>query len=237
METKSIKIYRFGELDELAKDKVRDGWRANSIPFDGWNEETRESIEAISEALNTTYEYGEDYCNLYTDNIDSDILDLQSVRALAYIENNYIAPNEKGKYYSTAGYTDDAGRYHYKYRRSNCTMEFSCPFTGYYLDGSMDEALKKFKDELRAGNAPTVGDYIGMVEEILSRDLLSDYEYRVSDEYIDEEIAANNKDGWYTEDGEEFEFAKENHNADATNEGVIYVDYDRKPYCELREID
>ena len=24
---------------------------------------------------------------------------------------------------------------------------------------------------------------------------------------------------------------------DATNEGVIYVDYDGKPYCELREID
>ena len=24
---------------------------------------------------------------------------------------------------------------------------------------------------------------------------------------------------------------------DATNDGVIYVDYDGKPYCELREID
>ena len=24
---------------------------------------------------------------------------------------------------------------------------------------------------------------------------------------------------------------------DATNEGVIYVDYEGKPYCELREID
>ena len=24
---------------------------------------------------------------------------------------------------------------------------------------------------------------------------------------------------------------------DATNEGVIYVDYDGKPYCELRKID
>lgn len=24
---------------------------------------------------------------------------------------------------------------------------------------------------------------------------------------------------------------------DATNKGVIYVDYDGKPYCELREID
>lgn len=203
MEIKNIKVYRFDELDELAKDKVRDGWRANSIPFDGWDEETRESIEAISEALSTTYEYGEDYCNLYTDNIDIDVLELQGVRALAYVENNYITPNEKGKYYSTAGYTDDAGKYHYKYRHSNCTMEFSCPFTGFCLDNSMDEALRKFKNELRVGNAPTVEDYIHMVEEILSRDLLSDYEYRASDEYIDEEIAANNKDGWYTEDGEE----------------------------------
>lgn len=25
--------------------------------------------------------------------------------------------------------------------------------------------------------------------------------------------------------------------ADATHEGVIYIDYDGKPYCELRKID
>lgn len=204
MKTITVNLYSFNELKEQAREKVREAWKA--IDSDPYSEENLGSIEAMAVALSCSvgYKYGE--FAYFNPSLDSTVLELSGTRALAYIENNFITPNEKGRYYSGEAHYNDNKITKRLHRYSNCTKEFSCPFTGYYLDDCMMDALMWFKKQLRANQDITVGSYINELSFIVSKILDDEEEYMQTPEYLDEMIEANWSDRLYMENGEEWRF-------------------------------
>lgn len=195
-----VKTYRYDELPEESKGSIRDEWR-DGDDYD-WSEEIA-SMKAIAKALNCDLRYEQDpwgWTVRLSPNFEYiDEEKISGVRALAYIENKFITPNEQGKYRSN-GWCDER----YRYYRSKCQMVFSCPFTGYYLDDDMWIAYEQWRNDLRKNPKNpnmTVEMFLAYVEDVLAKDLDAVVEDHKSDEYVDEEIEANWDDRWYTIDG------------------------------------
>ena len=183
------KVYNFNELSDEAKEKAIETHRYDFC--DALSGENWESIRAIAKACSlevvsnnyngTGFSHfvleSSDYNNYY------DIVALHGSRAVAYIYNNWIRPNMNGKYYATPGKWID-GVYTYTHTRSKCTLEFSCPFTGYYIDDCLIIAYKKFCECVRINPLFNVGDFVGVLSECVSEFLQNDYNYSISDENI-----------------------------------------------------
>lgn len=195
-------VYRFDQLDERAKDTVRDAFRAeygdnrnDDYPFDFSMEEA--SMQAMADAMNATLEWERDsYDNWHVtftpDFPNPEAEDLTGARAMAYIENRFLTPNEKPT-------TLWCGK---KRRRIATVFDL----TGYYLDGCMTDAYQQWKEEYRRrANArtdlPDVADYITTLESNLEHCFTADDEYHASDEYLDEEIESYWGDHYYLADG------------------------------------
>lgn len=184
-------IYKFDELSQEAKNKVREKsyWILDDPDAD-------KSMVAIGDVLGVSgYDVSGSYdCYRFYPNVagwDNDIMALSGVRALAYIVNNFITPSEKGKYYSTGGHYDDKGQYSYKYRYSKATKVFNCSFTGYYIDDSLMIAFDAFIDNLRTDKSITVYDYIKMVYESAAVVISDDNAYKLSDDGLKEYFNVN----------------------------------------------
>ena len=153
-------------------------------------------------------------CTLKTDSYDGisydvtltsndDIEDISGIRAWKYVWNNFIEPNLQGK--SIAGAVYD-GKLHYNavggdrtiLYHSKATLEFSCPFTGYYMDDALINTWNEHKKDF-AGNY-TVADFIDDVAAELSKEWTDDNEDQMSDESVDEMLAVNGYE--FTEEGE-----------------------------------
>ena len=208
---KEFNVYSFEELSQDAKQNAIEQYR-NSKDWLDWEQENNESCEAIAAALNCTFrtetydgisinvilETGERYGE-YVDKI----LELTGTRALAYICNNFIDPNLKGKFYSTPGSYDASGNYQYKKRYSKVQYGIEdCPFTGYCMDCNLFEAYQEFLKRIKSGCKLTVGDFIEMVENRLSKDWTSNNEGQQTDEYITDAITSNEYE--YLEDGSQY---------------------------------
>ena len=190
-----VKTYRYDELPEESKRSIRDEWR-DGDDYD-WSEEIA-SMKAIAKALNCDLRYEQDpwgWTVRLSPNFEYiDEEKISGVRALAYIENKFITPNEKGKFY---GYFYNYGKREYR----GITKSLDCPFTGFWLDDDLRVAYEIGKDHLRGNPQITVEDFLMFVEDTLKKDLDSIVEDHQTDEYVDEEIEANWDDRWYTIDG------------------------------------
>ena len=148
------KVYNFNELSDEAKEKAIEAHRFDFC--DAWSQENWQSIQAIAKACSfkvVSNNYNDtgfsrfelevnDYNNYY------DIAALHGSRAMAYIYNNWIMPNMRGKYYS-ALVSRNKRELVYKKRYSKCTFVFECPFTGYGLDNCITEAYNEFCELIR----------------------------------------------------------------------------------------
>ena len=188
------KVYNFNELSDEAKEKAIETHRYDFV--NGWSYENWKSVKAIANAcgldiITTIYNTG--FANFELENVNNynDIIVLRGRRAVAYIYNNWIRPNMNGKYYATPGKWID-GVYTYTHTRSKCTLEFSCPFTGYYIDDCLIIAYKKFCECVRINPLFDVGDFVDVLSECVSEFLQNDYNYSISDENIAELLTANN---------------------------------------------
>ena len=189
------KVYNFNELSDEAKEKAIETHRFDFV--DEWSAENWESVKAIANACGLNI-----ITNIYNDtgfaNFElqedadnyNDIIVLHGSRAMAYIYNNWIMPNMKGKYYATPGKWIN-GAYTYTHTRSKCTLEFSCPFTGYYMDDCLIIAYKKFCECVRINPLFDIGDFVDILSECVSECLQNDYNYSISDEHMAELLAAN----------------------------------------------
>lgn len=202
MRTETINIYKFDELNKKAQEKAIENYREN-YDINNILDEELNSIKSIAYAIGVTYELNNYYgyeinLDFYYGNKTDDEMNLSGRRAIAYIYNNYISPNLKGKYYSTTGkYIDN--KYKYKYTYSKCTKVFCCPFTGLYMDDDLYITFEKFCNKLKNNKQLKVSDFIEMLADILLSDYNSQVNWLLSDENIIEEININNIE--FLEDG------------------------------------
>ena len=189
------KVYNFEELSDAAKEYAIKAHRYDFV--DGWSDANWKSVKAIANACGldiitnscndtgfSNYELQEDVNNY------NDIIVLHGSRAMAYIYNNWIMPNMKGKYYATPGKWIN-GAYTYTHTHSKCTVEFSCPFTGYYMDDCLIDAYKKFCKCVRINSCFDIGDFIDILSERVNECLQNDYDCSISDENVAELLTAN----------------------------------------------
>ena len=155
-------------------------------------------MKAIAKALNCDLRYEQDpwgWTVRLSPNFEYiDEEKISGVRAMAYIENKFITPSEKGKWYH---------KWKGGERRSRCTMELSCPFTGFWVDDDLRLAYKIWRDHFRGNPQITVEDFLHIVEDTLKKDLDSVEEDHQTDDYADDMIEANWYDRWYLIDGED----------------------------------
>lgn len=187
-------LYEFNELSISAQQKAIEEYYNNYDLNDNLYDELK-SIENIADVIGCTFELNSYYSyeinlDFYYGNKPASETELAGRRAVAFIWNNYIDPNLKGKYYSTDGkYVN--GKYTYKERYSNCTKEFSCPFTGLYMDDDLYITFQKFCDEMKSNNNLKVSDFIEMLADQLSSDWNAQVDWLLSEDHIKEEIEVN----------------------------------------------
>lgn len=191
-------VYNFDELSDEAKEKAIEAHRFDFC--DTWSWGNWESIRAIARACSlevVSNNYNDTGFSCFVLDV-SDYAALHGSRAMAYIYNNWIMPNMKGKYYATPGEWIN-GAYTYTHTHSKCTFEFSCPFTGCCMDDCLINAYKKFCECVRINPLSDIGDFIDILSECVSECLQNDYDYSISDECIAESLKANSyefyKDG------------------------------------------
>lgn len=186
-------LYSFEELPDDVKKKVLDAHRED------FNEvhllDIYKSVEAIVNACNMeltkTWTL---YPRLKFNENDIDWFNLDMMhgrRALAYVWNNYIEPNLEGKYYSSG-----IGKTHY---HSKATKEFSCPFTGYYVDNVLYMAWKELCGRVKAKEKVCVCDFVDILTDIIRKEIETDDYLVTSDEFLEEMFELNNYE--FFEDG------------------------------------
>lgn len=109
-------------------------------------------------------------------------------RAYAYVWNNYIEPNLKGKY---LGHRN--GKFYY----SNLTKVMEYPFTGICFDYALFEAFSRFKNNFTLNS--TVNDFISILEDVMNKVVQDELDFLDSDEYIIDRLSG---DDYYFADGE-----------------------------------
>lgn len=228
MITKTINLYKYDELSEAAKDRIRDEWRGCGDIMDAYNSDYEAVLEKFSKICNIdVYDWSVGLCGsqfrfncegcpyeVYdSEGYVDDYIELASLSGkllFRYVLNNIIPYIIKGKYYSTGGHYDENRKYHYKYRHSRVIMDDEvekgvCPLTGYYADCDIIEPIMKY---YRAWTTyPADYTYEDLMGECLSAffDVWEkDYEWQNSDEAIDEAIEVNWDDKLYFEDGTEY---------------------------------
>lgn len=196
MRVVTINLYAIDELNKTAQRKAIYKYRPTENPNE---EEDMESISAICKAIHCGY--STDYnghIELCCNNNDEAMV-LSGKRAYAYVWNNYIEPNLKGKYISN-GCVDVRGRHYH----SKVTKEFDYPFTGYCADMLLWDAWLYWKDEVRKFNTEqTVEGFICRVQYVIEDYLEKQRDYFLSDEYAMEYLLDMGE--VFTESGERYE--------------------------------
>lgn len=195
-------VYKFDELSEQAQQKVIENWRTDEQH--PWSDENRESLEAFCNLFpikSTDWEYG--YRNYINSRFtgDSDHEELSGIRLQRYLVNNYWRDLFKGKYYSIN--LRENGTYSFKSRHSRCQFESSCPFTGYFMDDVILQPIIQYMlDPRKTGSFWQQTNFADLLHDCLQawlKGCQDDYENWLSEEYIREEIFANDYE--FTEDG------------------------------------
>ena len=218
MRTIELKLYKFEELSEEAKQKAIEDWRSNDTEI-AWASENRQTMEKFAEIFPikvTNWSYGgcgEGVSFRFT--ADDYIEELSGQRLATYIWNNYKSDLFKGKYYHSQkfGLTDHRlihRRVKSKQITTNCPnkgkwsnsyysgifIETSCVLTGYYMDDVILDPIYKFLDK------PTNQNFRELLEDCFNEWIKAcnqDVEWQNSDKYIIETIEANGYE--FTEDG------------------------------------
>jgi hypothetical protein len=157
METVEIKIYKFAELSEEAKQTAIDNWRNNET-FDWIRYEATNSLNKFAEIFNIDLrqiDYEEPYRNNYSINLDENVLSLTGYKLAKHIWNHYRNDIFKGKYYGklvktlangepiTVNKEHPAGVRHVK-RYSKIFLDDSCVMTGVCYDQALLNPIYEF---------------------------------------------------------------------------------------------
>jgi hypothetical protein len=222
MKIKTINVYSFDELNEKAKQKAIDNYRnTNSDDSQFIYDEANESVIKFHEIFGTN-EGSHSWLDCRFDSIDNNILELKGLRLRTYIINNFYNDIYKGKYYKSwttknkvihrkvksickskkTGWHDESqhGEYwntYYGLKLDNC-----CVLTGICYDNFLLQPIYDFIDWKSKPDYHSYTDFESLMTDCLAslKDALeSEVESRNEDEYIKEEIEANEYE--FYEDG------------------------------------
>jgi RecG-like helicase len=210
MKTIEVKLYKFEELSEEAKEKAIEKWRSSETEYHH-GEEYRDTLKEFEKSFPvkvTDWEISPwSYSYVKFDfTSDEDIGELSGIRLMKYLWNNHRRDLYKGKWYQVHSREKIShprirseklkDGYHNSYR-SAITLTNSCVLTGWCVDEDILEPIYKFLE------SPDNRTFESLLEECLESWRIAwekEMEYESSDEYISETIIANEYD--FTEDGE-----------------------------------
>ncbi|MEO7047752.1 MAG: hypothetical protein ABI091_20810 [Ferruginibacter sp.] len=212
MRTIRTKVYKFNELSENAKDNAIERWR-NSDNEMFWSNENRDSMKAFADMLPITvkdWSYGGRGEGVYfTFDERDEIEELTGQRLATYLWNNYKNEIYSKKYlgdlnvkhcvYHNRIKTKDYknGNFGNAYYSAISIEKYNCPFTGYCMDNEILAPMYEFMD--KPNNRTNFKELIEECFDAWIKACNNDIDYQNSDEYIIEQIEANEYE--FTQDG------------------------------------
>jgi hypothetical protein len=205
MRTIRIKLYKFNELSESAKQKAINDWR-NKNDYDSSFEEIEVSVKAVIKLFNL--KTGRTWDDIRTSHIDDSILELKGVRLYKYLMNNYYNDLFTPKYLGYKNRKITGRQFIFEvrkdYKGNDYTLIYSklfknndCPLTGICFDNDILQPVYDFLK--RPGKTTTFEDLMRDIENAISKCYRNNEEWINSDEYISETIEANEYE--FTKDG------------------------------------
>lgn len=195
---KTVNIYSFNELSELAKQKA-----INNIRYTIDNSyiyyEAEQTVKAFEKYFPTNSKGNNSWlkCNVIA---DDNVLELIGIRLRTYLINNFGYILFKGKYFGKLITLENGERKHVK-RYSRVIFENCCNLTGVCYD---DDMLSPIYDFLKGKNYQNY-NFQELMEECyynLEKTLENECDYMNTDEYLAEFLESNNYE--FEENGELF---------------------------------
>ena len=211
MKTIRIKIYEFNELNENAKQNAIEWYRNQCLDHDFVYDDMHKTVEEFNDLFGTKEGYNS-WLDFSTSNIEDSVLNLKGFRLQKYIWNNYGYKLFKGKYCGSLNSNNVF--YHARIRSkvykngnvynpyySGITKDTSYTLTGMCYD---DDMLKPIYDFLNSRNpeGTTFEDLLNECFYAAKKTIENEVEYRNTDEFIIEEIEANEHE--FTKEGNKF---------------------------------
>lgn len=199
-----VKVYKFNELNEQAKQKAIDNWRNESHEI-SWSDENADTLRRFADIFPCKLKswcYGDRGEGVYwTFTGEDQIEELSGQRLATYIWNNYHNDIYKPKqYWIYQGRHNTVGQ-GAKHRDSKVSLydEFACPLTGYCMD---NEIIAPLFDFMRK---PDTRDFKELLESCFDAWIdacNNDVEFQNSDEVISETLESNDYE--FTQDGKRY---------------------------------
>ena len=214
MKTIRTKVYQFNELTEQAKEVAINWYRNDGNDGYIYADEIIESVKKVAELFNL--KFGREYTDVRTSHIDDNIMELKGIRLYKYIVNNYWSSLFKRKYLGCIG--DNRVIKHrmsktnfYDMKKgarvnssnfiySNIQYDNSCTLTGVCYDMDILQPVYDFLE--KPNTSTTFEDLMNEIESAISKTFQQNEDWVNSDEYITEQIEANEYD--FTKDGNRF---------------------------------
>jgi len=200
-------IYNYEDLLKIEnkelKEKCFKNWRESVYLA---TEEVEKTLEKFKDMLGIEahYNYNEFGGDInFESSFDDEILELEGIRLLKYIYNNYDNNLFKGKYFSLWSKKDISYKYYkegypvLKARYSKVIKENTCVLSGVCFDEDILEPIYSFIKNPKGYNFE---DLINECLESWLKCAINDYSYQLSEEYFLEETENNQNE--FTEDGE-----------------------------------
>lgn len=214
MKTIRTKVYQFNELTEQAKEVAINWYRNDGNDGYIYADEIIESVKKVAELFNL--KFGREYTDVRTSHIDDNILELKGIRLYKYIVNNYWSSLFKRKYLGCIGdnrvIKHRMSKTHFydmkkgarvnssNFIYSNIQYDNSCTLTGVCYDMDILQPVYDFLE--KPNTSTTFEDLMNEIESAISKTFQQNEDWVNSDEYITEQIEANEYD--FTKDGKRF---------------------------------
>ncbi len=206
MRTIRIKLYKFDELSNDAKEKAIEWYRSGSDDSQIYADELIDSINALTELFNL--KTGREYTDIRTGHIDDNILQLKGVRLYKYLINNYYDDLFKPIYIKSfdkavrckqfiCNVKKDYKGDNYTQIYSKLKRDNSCVLTGVCYDMDILQPVYDFLEKIDISE--TFEGLISSIESAITKAFRSIEEDVNSSEYITEQIQANEYE--FTKDG------------------------------------
>lgn len=182
MRSIEITVYKFDELSDDAKQACIEKHRNYNQYGYAWDAENQDTLKAFISLFHLN-QRNDGSVYFHSDN---DYRDLEGIRLMSYLWNNYRHKLFKGKYYSKNS----------KHRYSKCQIDNSCVLTGYGID---DDILQLVYEAMNKPYNATFEDLLNECVQAWVTAVERDHAYQDSDEYIIEQIQSNDND--YYSDG------------------------------------
>jgi len=219
MRTIRTKIYKFDELSDDAKQSAIRHYQNNFLTFDHIYSDAECTVKAFCEAFNVK-SGNHSWLDCNTSNIDDAILELTGLRLRKYILNNFGVTLYKRKYLKHGELTNfrkpfhrmikqteiinkcpNKGKFSISYYSNIFVEANNCNLTGMCYDCDMMQPIYDFL-ELRTFGSTNFEDLLNSCFYAMSKTLKDEESYMYTDEYISEEILANDYE--FTENGKIF---------------------------------